>query len=260
MRWDFARKGEPAALAPAMTAFALAGGLVGARLHLAIESASAFVTAPLTFLVARSGFVWYGGLAGGVVATLWPIRHWHVRWASAADTAAPALALGLGIGRIGCHLAGDGDWGTPTTLPWGIAYTRGVAPWPYPAGIRVHPAALYECIALVVVFTVLWQLRGRVRPTGAIFAIYLVLAGAIRFLVEVVRTGTPVALGMTEAQWMSGVLVVGAGAWLAAHGRWCAPCERSAPGPGDGDSANARRISPHAERHRSALGAQRADR
>lgn len=212
---DFLRKGEPVALAPAMVAFALGGGLLGARLHLAIESARAFATAPLAFLVAQSGFVWYGGLAGGVVSTLWPIRLWRVRWASAADTAAPALALGLGIGRIGCHLAGDGDWGTPTTLPWAVAYASGVAPWPHPAGVRVHPAALYECVALFLVFAVLWRLRGRVGPTGAIFAIYLVLAGAIRFMVEFVRTNAPVAFGMTEAQWTSTALVMGAGAWLA---------------------------------------------
>src|SRR5207247_1370046 len=100
MHRDFARKSEPADLAWAMVACALAGGLLGARLYLAIEYPQAFAAAPVSFLLRRSGFVWYGGFAAGVVATLWPIRHWRVRWASAADSAAPGLALGLAIGRV----------------------------------------------------------------------------------------------------------------------------------------------------------------
>jgi len=217
MHRDFARKREPAELAWAIVICAIVGGLLGARVNLALDHPGAFAVAPLSFLVSRSGFVWYGGLAGGLLATLWPIRHWGVRWASAADTAAPALALGLAIGRIGCHLAGDGDWGTPTAVPWGVAYLNGVAPWPHAPGIRVHPAALYESIALVVLFALLWWMRGRVGPTGAIFAIYLMGAGVIRFLVELVRTNPPVALGLTEAQWMSLAVAAGGAAWLASH-------------------------------------------
>lgn len=215
MHRDFARKGEPTDLAWEMVVAALVGGLVGARLNLALEYPAAFTAAPVAFLASRSGFVWYGGLAGGVLATLWPIRRRRVRWASAADTAAPALALGLAIGRIGCHLAGDGDWGTPSTLPWAVAYTKAVAPWPYPPGVRVHPAALYECAALLVLFVVLQRLRGRGWRAGTIFASYLVAAGTIRFLLEYVRTNRPVALGLTEAQWMSLLAVVGAVSWLS---------------------------------------------
>jgi len=202
-----------------MVASALAGGLLGARLHLAIESRGTFAAAPLAFLVARSGFVWYGGLAGGLAATLWPIHVWRVRWASAADTAAPALALGLAIGRIGCHLAGDGDWGTPTTLPWAVAYTNGVAPWPYPPGVRVHPAAPVRVRRARRAVRRPLAAEGRVGPTGAIFAIYLLVAGIIRFLVECVRTNPALALGMTEAQWTSAALVVGAAVWLAVKRR-----------------------------------------
>jgi phosphatidylglycerol:prolipoprotein diacylglycerol transferase len=217
MHRDFARKGEPTDLAWAMVVFALAGGLLGARLNLALGHPQAFAAAPVSFLVSRSGFVWYGGLAGGVLATLWPIRRWRVPWASAADTAAPALALGLAIGRIGCHLAGDGDWGTPSAVPWAVAYTNGVAPWPYPPGVRVHPAALYESLALAATFALLWRIRGRIGPPGAVFAVYLVTAGAVRFVVEIVRTNPPLALGLTEAQWISLLVAVGASTWLARH-------------------------------------------
>jgi phosphatidylglycerol---prolipoprotein diacylglyceryl transferase len=215
MQRDFARKGEPPDLAWAIVGFAVVGGLVGARLNLALEHPETFARAPLRFLLSQSGFVWYGGLVGGVLATLWPIRRAGVSWASAADTAAPALALGLAFGRIGCHLAGDGDWGTPTTLPWGVAYVNGVAPWPYEPGVNVHPAALYECGALLVLFLFLAGLRTRVERPGTVFAVYLVLAGAIRFAVEIVRTNRAVLLGLSEAQWMSVAAMAAGAAWLA---------------------------------------------
>jgi phosphatidylglycerol---prolipoprotein diacylglyceryl transferase len=217
MHRDFARKGEPTDLAWAMVGAALLGGLLGARLHLAVEYPQAFLAAPLTFLASRSGFVWYGGLAGGLIATLWPIRHFRVPWASAADSAAPALALALAVGRIGCHLAGDGDWGTPSALPWAVAYTNAEALWPHPPGVRVHPAALYESLALAVLALVLWRRRDRIGPPGAIFGLYVMAAGVIRFLVEAVRTNPPVAAGLTEAQWTSLAVVAAAGVWLARH-------------------------------------------
>jgi phosphatidylglycerol:prolipoprotein diacylglycerol transferase len=233
MQRDFARKGEPPELAWAIVAFAVVGGLVGARLNLVLEHPDAFMRAPLGFLFSQSGFVWYGGLVGGILATLWPIHRAGVRWASAADTAAPALALGLAFGRIGCHLAGDGDWGTPTRLPWGVAYVNGVAPWPWAPGVTVHPAPLYECAALLVLFLVLVGLRTRVERPGTVFAVYLVLAGAIRFAVELVRTNRAVLLGLTEAQWMSAAAMAGGAVWLALRpsgGR--RPAVRGAPGPG----------------------------
>src|SRR5262249_37988329 len=144
------------------------------------------------------------------------VRGFLVPWASAADTAAPALALGLAIGRVGCHLAGDGDWGTPSTLPWAVAYAHGVAPWPHPPGVRVHPAALYEGIALAALFAILWRERARLVPAGTTFAVYLIASGTIRFVVELVRTNPPIALGLTEGQWLSAAVAgVGIAMWSA---------------------------------------------
>lgn len=214
MQRDFARRNEPPELAWAIVAFGLVGGLLGARVHQALYHWPAFVADPLGFITRRSGLVWYGGLLGGVVATIWPIRRSHVPNASALDTAALGLAIGLAIGRLGCHLSGDGDWGTPTTLPWGVAYPHGTAAWPHPPGISVHPAALYELAALAGIFVVLLYLRSRVAPAGALFAIYLLLASATRFLVEIVRTNAAVLLGLTEAQWTSIGLGAGAALWL----------------------------------------------
>jgi len=217
MQRDFARKGEPTDLAWSIVAFGLIGGLLGARAHQALYHWPAFVADPFSFFIHRAGLVWYGGLLGGVLATIWPIRRAHVPYASAADTAALGLAIGLAIGRVGCHLSGDGDWGTPTTLPWGVAYTHGTAAWPYPDGIQVHPAALYEAAALVGIFVLLLLLRSRVAPAGALFAIYLLLAGSTRFLIEFIRTNPPVLLGLSEAQWTSILLAAGAALWLGRY-------------------------------------------
>ncbi len=215
MHADFRRKQVPAELAWWIVLCGLVGGLVGARIHLAFQHPEAFAADPVGFVASGSGLVWYGGLLGGVLATGWPIRRYRVRWLSAADSAAPALAVGLAIGRIGCHLAGDGDWGTPTQLPWGVAYVNAVAGWPHPAGVRVHPAALYELLALLAIAGALWRARSRVARDGEIFMRYLALAAAARFAIEFVRTARPLALGLSEAQWTSALLATLACVWLA---------------------------------------------
>src|SRR5262250_385897 len=216
MQRDFARKGEPTDLAWSIVAFGLIGGLLGARAHQALYHWPAFVADPLGFFIHRAGLVWYGGLLGGVLATIWPIRRAHVPYASAADTAALGLAIGLAIGRVGCHLSGDGDWGTPTTLPWGVAYTHGTVQWPYSPGVLVHPAPLYEAIALLGIFVLLLYLRSRLTP-GAVFAVYLLLSGLTRLLVEFIRTNPAILLGLTEAQWTSVLLSGAAALWLWRH-------------------------------------------
>ena len=169
---------------------AASGGLAGARL----------------WSLARGygpGLVWYGGVAGGALAATVVLRAHRVRWLDGADAIAPALALGLAIGRLGCHLAGDGDWGPPTALPWGVRYVDGVASWPYPTEVRVHPSMLYEAAASVGIFLVL-------RRRRAAFWQWCVLAGGVRLLVEVVRREPVVAAGLTEAQLVSvGLIALG---------------------------------------------------
>ena len=127
---------------------------------------------------------------------------------------APALALAYGIGRIGCFLAGDGTWGKVTDVPWGMAFPDAVAGWadpltglPYPPGVRVHPTQLYELFQSLIVFAILWVLRKRPHPAGAIFYLYLVLAGSMRFIVEFWRTNPILGFGLTEYQWISAALV-----------------------------------------------------
>ena len=87
---------------------------------------------------------------------------------------ATALALGYAIGRIGCQVSGDGDYGIRSHLPWAMGYPNGTVPTP--PGVTVQPTPIYETVAMCLVAWVLWQLRDRVRP-GVMFALYLVLSG-----------------------------------------------------------------------------------
>jgi phosphatidylglycerol:prolipoprotein diacylglycerol transferase len=104
-------------------------------------------------------------------------------------------------------LAGDGDWGPPTTLPWGVAYTKAIIGWDYPPGVRVHPSALYETIAYTLIFAILWRYRTVPHAPGALFWGYLVLSSLARFLIEFLRINPPLAFGLSEAQMISIVLM-----------------------------------------------------
>ncbi len=209
---ELTRKGFNGDLASTLVFWAALGGLVGARLFAIFGDWQGFVADPLHSLFSGAGFVWYGGFLGGFAAVTWSMRQNHLPWLTTVDCIAPALALAHGIGRIGCQLAGDGDWGRETTLPWGMAYPNAIIGWPHPPGVRVHPTPLYELILYSLIFAVLWAIRTRKHPDGTLFWWYLILAPAARFVIEFVRTNPRVVFGLTEAQVISLVLMV-IGAW-----------------------------------------------
>ena len=126
------------------------------------------------------------------------------------DLAAPALALGYAIGRCGCQLSGDGDYGKAWDGPWAMAYPDGTVP----TDQEVHPTPIYEALAMGIGAWVLWRLRDRFR-SGILFALYLVYAGAERFLVEFLRRNDDVALGLTTAQLESLTMVFAGLVWMA---------------------------------------------
>ena len=123
------------------------------------------------------------------------------------------MALGYGIGRIGCQLAGDGDYGVPTDLPWGMAYPNGVVP----TDEIVHPTPVYETLLGVTSFGVLYSVRRSLesRP-GLLFCLYLILSGASRYGVETIRLNPIVAWGWTGAQLFS-LALIAAGIVLGAR-------------------------------------------
>ncbi len=217
---ELERKGYSGDLASSAVLWCAVGSLVGARLWLVFEDWPGFLRDPFGLLFTGSGFVFYGGLVGGALAMTLFFRRHGIPWWRGADAVAPALVIGQAIGRIGCQLSGDGDWGTVTTVPWGMAYPYAVVGWPYPPGIRVHPAPIYESLAYFAIFAILWRRRRSPQPDGTIFCWYLVLASGARFLVEFVRVNPVVMGNLTAAQLASLVLVVVGGTRLLAQGRW----------------------------------------
>jgi len=209
---EFARRGWDPGLASNAVVWAAVGGLLGARVWIVADAWDEFVQAPIALLVTGGGFVFYGGLVGGAIAVTIYFRREGIPWLAGADAVAPSIVLGQAVGRLGCQVSGDGDWGRETTLPWGMAYPYAVVGWDKPPGVYVHPTPLYEAAAYFAIFAFLWRVRREPLPDGSLLALYLVLSGMARFLVEFVRINPHVLLGLTEAQLVSLVLV-GIGGW-----------------------------------------------
>jgi prolipoprotein diacylglyceryl transferase len=188
-------------------------GLVGARLYHVLESPSEFFANPWELLFSRFGFAWFGGFLGGFIALVIMARRLKIPLLSFLDICSPAACVGYAIGRIGCLLSGDGDYGRPTTWhwPWGMAFPQGVVPttetcvqWGWPADCRVYPTPLYEFFIWLAIAAFLWHmgtksLRGP-KALGEIFANYLILTGLARFLIEFIRINPRSFLGLSNAQ------------------------------------------------------------
>jgi phosphatidylglycerol:prolipoprotein diacylglycerol transferase len=176
---------------------AVIGGILGAKLWYVALYGDAGA------LLSRGGLVWYGGLIGGAAAVLINSQRRRVPLRFTLELAAPGLAIGYALGRVGCFLVQD-DYGIPTSLPLGLRFPEGLPPSTaynlstlygvdVPAGVSptevlaVHPTQLYEVAVMVTVFGILWRLRRHGHGTGWLFGLYLVLAGLERFLVEFVR-------------------------------------------------------------------------
>jgi phosphatidylglycerol---prolipoprotein diacylglyceryl transferase len=201
--------GKPVDWAYEMVAAALVGGLIGARAYWIAQNHASL---SLGNALGGTGLIWYGGLAGGIVAVLLWARWRDFLSLALVDMAGPGLALGYAIGRIGCQVSGDGDYGAAWGGPWAMGYPKGTVPTA--PGETVHPTPIYETLTMGLVALFLWQLRDRVRP-GVLFALYLVIAGTERFLIEFIRRNDAVALGLTAAQLESLVLFVVGVVWLA---------------------------------------------
>lgn len=224
------RKGLPGELASNIVFWTAIGAIVGGRLWVVAEDWPGFLRDPAGMIFSGSGFAFYGGFVGALFLVTAVLHHYRLPWAQVADCAAPAVAIGHAIGRIGCQLAGDGDWGVPSTLPWAMAYPNAIVGWDrwladnqFAPGTLVHPTPVYEMLAYTAIFAFLWSIRKRPQADGSVFWWYLVLAPAARFAVEFARHNPRHAFGLSVAQWFS-LLLIAVGAWRL----WAA---RSAPAP-----------------------------
>jgi phosphatidylglycerol---prolipoprotein diacylglyceryl transferase len=202
--------GKPVDWAYEMGFAALIGGVVGSRVYFIAQNYDSVKDNLLANIFSGSGLVWYGGAIGGALGVLLWARYRNFLQLALLDLAAPALALGYAIGRVGCQLSGDGDYGRAWDGPWAMSYPDGTVP----TDQTVHPTPVYETLAMGFGAWMLWQLRDRFR-VGVLFAIYLVYAGAERFLVEFIRRNDHVALGLTAAQLESVGMALAGAVWLA---------------------------------------------
>jgi len=205
------------------------GGFLGARVYYVVEHWGERGESLLT----GSGLVWYGGVAGGFIAVILVALWRKVPLGLLANMVAAPLAIGYAIGRIGCQLAGDGDYGDATSLPWGMAYPEGTVP----TTEIVHPTPVYETLAALVIFWILWRMRGRLTAPWSLFGLYLVLMGIERLAVEFVRATPVVFIGLTTAQVISIVLVaIGAAVlaytWNRREPAWAGTAAGTAAGTG----------------------------
>jgi len=218
---DFDRRGMDADAFAMITVAGLAG-ILGAKLYHLLEpdNRQYFFEHPRELLLSRFGFAWFGGFLGGFCVML--LMGWRAKlpvW-KFLDACSPAASFGYAIGRIGCFLSGDGDYGKPTSLPWGMSFPNGTdstipkcLAWGLPADCRVHPTPLYEFVVWCAIGWLLWRLGARAlekpRPMGELFCLYLVLTGSARFLVEWIRINPPWILWLSNAQVASVISVVG---------------------------------------------------
>lgn len=228
LRADIQRRGlapdkaSASAMAEAFIAVPCLCGIIGAKLYHELQSPGEFFAHPLQLIFSQYGFAWFGGLIAGFSAYVGLSRMRKIPVLEMLDAGSPAAALGYAVGRIGCLLSGDGDYGTPTSLPWGMSFPNGLVP----TTAKVHPTPIYEFLAASLIAWLLWrlgkkQIAARMSGAGvsqlrigAVFAAYLILTGLERFLIEFIRINPRSFLAMSNAQ-TAGLLstILGALLW-----------------------------------------------
>jgi phosphatidylglycerol:prolipoprotein diacylglycerol transferase len=250
---ELKRRGLDERMAGQITIICLIGGIAGSKLFSILENWSDFMHDPRGQLFSPAGLTFYGGF---IVAALWIffyVRRKGLRFLLFADMIAPVVLLAYGIGRIGCQLAGDGDYGIPSRLPWAMSYPQGTAKptytlidffkshpleraqWHYDSLatitvgrdemggrisrfdeiVTVHPAPVYETLFCVIAFYFIWTNRKKFDgEIGKVFSITLIVMGVERLLIEFIRIN-PLYWGLSMAQWISIAMIIAGGYMLA---------------------------------------------
>jgi prolipoprotein diacylglyceryl transferase len=219
-----------------ITVLAAISGIVGAKLAApfeSIENIKAFFADPLGQLLSGSGLAIYGGLLLAFIVVLWYVKKKQIPPLHIMDAVAPALMVGYAVGRIGCQLSGDGDWGIVNTLPppswwilpdwiWAFDYPHNVlnegipiegCQWSYCHKLAqpVFPTPLYETVFAFAIAAFLWSLRRRIRIAGVLFFIYVILTGVERYFIEKIRVNpdiTIAGISATQAEYISVLLIL----------------------------------------------------
>jgi len=209
-------------------------GLVGAKIFHQLENWDDFIADPIGQLLSGGGLTFYGGLICGAAAVILYVRKYGIKTGVIADAMAAPLMLAYGIGRIGCHMSGDGDWGVENLNPkpewlqflpdwmWAYTYPNNViragermanctdpmGVYCYELATPVYPTAVYEAIMGVILFTIIWKLRDSFSTPGMLFGVYLVFNGLERFFIEKIRINNELYNGLTQAEMISAGLII----------------------------------------------------
>ena len=224
---------HPFELVGNMTMIAAVSGIIGAKIFHNLENMDAFLADPIGQLISFSGLTFYGGLIAGAVSVIWYANKYKINTKHLIDSAAPGLMLAYGVGRIGCQMSGDGDWGIDNHAPkpewmsflpdwmWSYTFPHNVIN----AGVPIEgctgnfcmelanpvwPTAFYEVIMSLAIFGILWAMRKHIKVPGALFFIYLAFNGVERFFIEKIRINTEYNIlgGITQAEIISFSLIL----------------------------------------------------
>ena len=224
---------HPFELVGNMTMIAAVSGIIGAKIFHNLENMDAFLADPIGQLISFSGLTFYGGLIAGAVSVIWYANKYKINTKHLIDSAAPGLMLAYGVGRIGCQMSGDGDWGIDNLAPkpewmsflpdwmWSYTFPHNVIN----AGVPIEgctgkfcmelanpvwPTAFYEVIMSLTIFGILWAMRKHIKVPGALFFIYLIFNGVERFFIEKIRINTEYNIlgGITQAEIISFSLIL----------------------------------------------------
>ena len=223
---------HPYELVGNITMIAAISGIIGAKIFHNLENLDAFLADPINQLISFSGLTFYGGLIAGAFSVIWYTKKYKINTLQLIDAAAPALILAYGIGRIGCQMSGDGDWGVDNLSPkpeWLAIFPDWMWSYTFPNNVinsgipidgcvgnfcrelsnPVWPTAFYEVVMCFFIFGFIWAIRKKIKVPGILFCVYLVLNGFERFLIEKIRINTEYNIlgGITQAEIISSCLI-----------------------------------------------------
>ncbi len=231
------KKVHPYELVGNITMIAAISGVIGAKIFHNLENIESFLENPIQELISFSGLTFYGGLIAGALSVIWYTRKYKINTLQLCDATAPSLIIAYGIGRIGCQMSGDGDWGIANLAPkpdwmnilpdwmWSYNFPHNVInagvpmqdcggkfwhPYCYELAQPVWPTAFYETIMATIIFSILWSIRKKIKIPGILFCIYLSLNGIERFFIEKIRVNTKYNIlgGITQAEIISSCLIL----------------------------------------------------
>ncbi|MGI4804160.1 MAG: prolipoprotein diacylglyceryl transferase [Janthinobacterium lividum] len=225
---------HPYELMGTMLVWAAFWGFAGAKLFNGLENWNELVRDPVGMLIGFSGLTFYGGLICGGAAVMYIAHKNHIKLIHMADIGSPGMMIAYGVGRIGCQISGDGDWGIANLAPkpgwlswapdwvWSFRFPHNVGD----EGVQmpdcvgrfchilpqpVYPTSLYESVICIGLFLFLWWLRKYIKTPGMMFGIYLILNGIERFCIELIRVNTKYhvfGIAFTQAEFISAVLII----------------------------------------------------